>query len=65
MIGFLITGLAGEPALAPLGLVIYYFAFGLIGFLYLKKRYDFPFILVFRAFTDTTNFLKMKLKNRK
>lgn len=58
--GFLISGLSGKPVLAPLGLVFYYYSFGIISFVYLKRRYGFPFKMIFRAVEDSRRFVNDK-----
>lgn len=54
-----------SPDIISLGLTTYTYTLGILSFYYIKRHYGFPIKDVFRAFTDTINFLKQILnKNR-
>ena len=59
-IGFAVAGYINKPVLSPLGLVSFYYAFGIIGLFMLRKRFEFPLSLFFRAFGDSINFIRKK-----
>lgn len=59
-IAFYIVGQLQLENLIPLGLIIFNIIYGFLCFGYVIKKYKFPLKMIFRAFWDTTNFLKNK-----
>lgn len=63
-IGFFIStfvvGLGNYEQLLPLGLILFFIIFSLIGLFYGIKNYDYNLKYIFIAFQDTINFIKSK-----
>lgn len=62
---FYLTGYLGWEKWLPAGIFIYYFIFGALNFVYIKRHFGFEFALLFRAIRDTKNFLNSFMQKRK
>lgn len=64
VIGFITTmiivGFLKDYNYIPMGLIVFQILLGTQNFIYINKKYKFPFIKIFSAIPDTIKFIKMK-----